>query len=502
MNSSKYDLRVNPVYQVDFSATSKGKRLAATKRRVRFSFGFSDADAITQGLKGIQCRGEEHEVTLVWSLTSGKRVVTADEQEVHFSQGKRTEMRFECSWTMEGNHVVKLVAHAAPAVRNNPEFHQFELFLDGMSYFDMPKMYELGSVSGNDILRRKARSQMAFAAAPTESYNESYGQCYFPEEQNQWEQPTQDYQYGYRAEHTRSAQDVRSPLPRPEQRRSESTPLDYVSEPVLVQDYLAPTSIALIDQASAGMLIVDEFAPRAPPPATYNDVSSNILSAYGTPPAPAAPAFPALANESHTYYQTSPASTATDPKYNYQQDQSVHAAPLQFQYQQEPISAPQYNFVASPGSPVTTPSISSSGSVDYRQQEQQFYQESPTSVRQLSAVEKAMQSLVNFDDISEPAVSPLKLTMVKEREEKKMNNGKSRPLPPAPPAWNLGTQASLADIQANSTPRAAPSTEVMRMHAFDPAAAQTGMLVVHGAPPREAPPIQHGFGYHAYGRAF
>mmetsp|Transcript_5592 Transcript_5592/g.9250 ORF Transcript_5592/g.9250 Transcript_5592/m.9250 type:complete len:484 (-) Transcript_5592:529-1980(-) len=483
MDSSKYDLRVNPVYQVDFSATSKGKRLAATKRRVRFSFGFSNADAIEQGVKGIHCRGEEHEVTLAWSLTSGKRVVLADEEEVHFSQGKRTEMRFECSWTMNGNHVVKLVAHAAPAVLNKPGFRQFELFLDGMSFFDMPKIYELGVVSGSEILSRGARNQMAFAAGPAESYNDSYGRSYCPEEQSQLVPPVPDYKCGYHADRTRSAQDVRLP-PHPEPRRTESMPLDIFSEPMRVQDYLTPAPVALIDQAPA-VTPMDEFAPVAPPPATYNDLSSHILSAYGAPPAPAAPAFPALAYESHTHH--TPVETIAAPQY-------CEQAPA------ETGAAPQYSFLAAPGSPTNISSLSPSGSAEYLQQD--FSQGSPTSVRQVSDLEKAMQSLVNFDDISEPAISPMKLTMVKEREEKIKNNGKSRPLPPATPAWNVGPQACLGDIQANATPRAAPSNEVMRMHAFNPAAGQAGMLVVYGASPTEAPPIQHGFGYHAYGRAF
>jgi hypothetical protein len=483
MDTSKYDIRVNPIYQVDFSATSKGKRLAATKRRVKFNFGFSNADAIALGQTGMNCRGEEHEVSLSWSLTSGKRVVLADEQEVHFSQGKRTEMRFECSWTMKGNHVVKLVAHATPAVRNNPGFRQFELFLDGMSFFEMPKMYELGAVSGDEILNRGGRNQMAFAAPV-----DSYGQSYLPEEPSRWGQPTAEYQYSYGAEHTLSAYEIRSPvLSRPEPRRTESMPLDLVSEPAAVQDHLAVAPVALIDHAPYAAPKVDEFAPVASPPATYNDVSSQILSAYGTPPAQAAPAFPALANESHTY-QSPPAGNIATPQFQYQQ------------YPAESVAAPQYNFGASPGSPTHTPGLSPSGSTDYQQQ-QEFFQESPTSVRQLSDLEKAMQSLVNFDDISEPAVSPLKLTMVKEKEEKK-NMGKSRPLPPAAPAWNVGAQASLADIQAHASPRAAPSSEVMRMHAFNPAAGQAGMLVVYGSSPREAPPLQRGFGYNAYGRAY
>jgi hypothetical protein len=80
-----------------------------------------------------------------WSLASGKRLITADGQEVHFSLGKRAEGKFEASWTMHGGHMIKIVAHAAPALFYSPDFRQFDLLLDGCSFFDMPKIFELGT---------------------------------------------------------------------------------------------------------------------------------------------------------------------------------------------------------------------------------------------------------------------------------------------------------------------------------------------------------------------
>lgn len=493
MDCSKYDMHVNPVYQVDFSTTSKGKRLAGTKRRVKFGFGFSNPDAIEKGFKGIHCRGEEHDVTLVWSLTSGKRVVTADGEEVHFSVGKRSDLQFECSWTMKGNHVMKLVAHASGITVNKTEgFRQFDLFLDGMSYFDMPKIYELGVVDGNAIVNRGAQNTMSFASAQVHSPRyDDYGDSYDNGQSYGYEQsydsghylPEEDYNrgsdYNFRAQ---SAIDINyAPAPRREEpRRAESMPtVDLVSEPVPTQDLLASPPAALIDQ-SVNHFAVDEFAPIAPPPATYNDVSHQILSAYG--PAPTAPAVPALAYESHTHQQ-------------------APSAPVSY--------SPQNSYVAPQGTPMST-TTNTTGYFSQQAPEQSMYQQpqqqsilrdsadSPTSVRQLTDVEKAMQNLVNFDDISEPAMAPLKLSMAKV-EAKKKNDGKSRPLPPTVPSWHVGGQASLAEIKTHTQPRAAPSQDVMRTHAFDPAAGGHGMMVVYGATPTEAPPLQHI--RNAYGRA-
>lgn len=154
--SSKYDMRINPMYQVDFSTTSEGKHFGGTKqRRVHFKFGFSDPNALKRGLQGIHCRGEEHEVTLVWSVSSGKRVVFMDnllKEQVHFSVAKK-DKHFDCSW-IASKVIMKLVAHASNF--NQPEgFRQFDLLLDGMSFFDLPKIYELGVVDAASAIINK-----------------------------------------------------------------------------------------------------------------------------------------------------------------------------------------------------------------------------------------------------------------------------------------------------------------------------------------------------------
>ena len=38
-------------------------------------FGFSNKEALDSGETGTACRGEEHDVTLIWSVASGKRIV-------------------------------------------------------------------------------------------------------------------------------------------------------------------------------------------------------------------------------------------------------------------------------------------------------------------------------------------------------------------------------------------------------------------------------------------
>ena len=135
-----------PLYAIDFTAVACGKRIANTKRRVRWRFGFANPDALASGETGTACRGEEHDVTFVWSVTSGKRLILADGQEVHYSSSRSAVIDF--SWTMRGNHVLKVIAHATAPMTAEPGFRQYDFFVDGRSFFTFPKVYRLGLTGG------------------------------------------------------------------------------------------------------------------------------------------------------------------------------------------------------------------------------------------------------------------------------------------------------------------------------------------------------------------
>jgi len=145
-----------PLYAIDFTAVACGKRIANTKRRVRWRFGFANPDALAAGETGTACRGEEHDVTMVWSVTSGKRLLLADGQEVHYSNSRSAVIDF--SWTMRGNHVLKVVAHATAPMSAEPGFRQYDFFVDGRSFFSFPKVYRLG-LTGSKTMSPDQRRQ-------------------------------------------------------------------------------------------------------------------------------------------------------------------------------------------------------------------------------------------------------------------------------------------------------------------------------------------------------
>jgi hypothetical protein len=150
-------------YQIDCQTTKKGKMIAGTKRRICWKFGFSNRDAVRRGLSGTDCRGEEHEVVFVWSLTSGKKFVLADGHEVHWSKQSLFSETFDgawqCSWQSQMAGAKRELTVVAHARKNNSSvadggFRNFDLLIDGVSFSDMPQMFELGLTKTVEDQRR------------------------------------------------------------------------------------------------------------------------------------------------------------------------------------------------------------------------------------------------------------------------------------------------------------------------------------------------------------
>lgn len=134
--------RFPSIYQIDFNVVASGKYIAMSKRRIQWRFGFTNKEALDAGETGTACRGEEHEVIIMWSVASGKRIILTDGQEVYNLVVRGSTLDY--SWTLKGNHVIKVMAKATPSMSATPDARQYELWVDGQSFFTMPKVYELG----------------------------------------------------------------------------------------------------------------------------------------------------------------------------------------------------------------------------------------------------------------------------------------------------------------------------------------------------------------------
>jgi len=129
-------------YQVDFNAVATGKIIAMSKRRIRWRFGFPNQEALDSGKSGIDCRGEEHDVSFVWSITSGKRMIMSNGYQIHVSLNK--SKIFEHSWFDKNGTSLRLVANSAPTLSNVSGVRQYDLFINGKTFFQLPKVYEIG----------------------------------------------------------------------------------------------------------------------------------------------------------------------------------------------------------------------------------------------------------------------------------------------------------------------------------------------------------------------
>lgn len=164
-----------PLYQVDFGVQATGKTIGGSKRKIRFRFGYANPEALAQGGVGVECRGEEHEVLCVWSVTSGKKVVLLDGKEVYQSVPKGGGgflSSMECNFSFAKHHIIKLVAHSVPpatGTMNGMEQRQYDLFLDGLSYFEFSKLFELGREK--KVIGRKEIRALVTANHQGEHYN-------------------------------------------------------------------------------------------------------------------------------------------------------------------------------------------------------------------------------------------------------------------------------------------------------------------------------------------
>lgn len=289
-SSSKYC----SLYQVDCSVASSGKKVASTKRRVRWRYGFTNPAAVEYGASGVDCRGSEHEVTLVWSITSGKKLIIQDGNEVYYHHG-RAEGKFQYSWQRD-HRVFTVIAHAAPPMgKHRAEWKQFEMLIDGCSFSRLPKIYQLGPIpapTGNLI-------RPASAPKPRSSGNSAHVQsptrassAPMPSGRNNGSHERRDDardEYSWaRSVHTIETKRQMNTTSSDVSRGSAPSIPDYISNDNISSltsgfDDLLSQPMPLANQTSFHQFVdqpADHFNPQKPP--SHGAIWSSIMDAYDT----------------------------------------------------------------------------------------------------------------------------------------------------------------------------------------------------------------------------
>jgi len=126
-------------YQIKSSISSTGGRFSSSKRQISWHIFVDHRDK--KGRKALDGDGMEYKISFVWSLISGKRLVILDgNKEIHFSIGKRSESKFQTSWTTPDGHNFKIVAQKNPI---GCALKKVDLFFNGVKFSDMSFFHEI-----------------------------------------------------------------------------------------------------------------------------------------------------------------------------------------------------------------------------------------------------------------------------------------------------------------------------------------------------------------------
>jgi hypothetical protein len=101
-----------------------------------------------EGRSGTHCRGEEHEIELVWSVNSGKTRVFWNG--INISHYFREEQLFEevnFSWEARCGERFQIIAFEKP----RDGVQQYDLLIDGSSFFSLPPPSQLQPVDVTDL---------------------------------------------------------------------------------------------------------------------------------------------------------------------------------------------------------------------------------------------------------------------------------------------------------------------------------------------------------------
>lgn len=284
-----------PLYQVDFGVQATGKTIGGSKRKIRFRFGYANPEALAQGGVGVECRGEEHEVLCIWSVSSGKKLVLLDGKEVYQSVPKGGGgflSSMECNFSFAKHHIMKLVAHSVPpGYANGIEQRQYDLFLDGLSYFEFSKLYELGrekKVIGRREIRALVTSPPVgdqysnYAVHPSPHSVEAFREDYVTQAPSFAKPPVAP---------TPSRTNVTTTLPTESNKAPEPELIDFLSEsipatvqvpaPVVAAAPLPPASSASVYSACSNHYEPAFFSPSA---STFSAPMPTPSPKYGSAP--------------------------------------------------------------------------------------------------------------------------------------------------------------------------------------------------------------------------
>lgn len=169
------------LYQLEFTKIYSGKFVKSTKRRITWFFGFADNKLLEDGKKGVECRGKEYSVHMVWSILSGKQEIRVNGQYVYSAVSDANN--FNYSWSMYGENKidfrVEAVGYLGEDEGERGDQNKYKLFVNEKLFHTFPNAFNVG----HEIYQQNIESSRSliegpvenpfdqYASAPTESVN-------------------------------------------------------------------------------------------------------------------------------------------------------------------------------------------------------------------------------------------------------------------------------------------------------------------------------------------
>mmetsp|Transcript_26670 Transcript_26670/g.31459 ORF Transcript_26670/g.31459 Transcript_26670/m.31459 type:complete len:484 (-) Transcript_26670:404-1855(-) len=465
-------------YQINCSVGSSGKRVSVTKRRVRWRWGMASEDAFATGSTGMQSRFHEHEVALTWSLTSGKRLVLLDGKEVHYSTGRRTEGKFQYSWTVSelGNHVFTIIAFAVTPMRSAPASKQFDLLINGQSYSDFHNINELGVQEDHTINRKlniPANMECnTITCPPTREQEWQWAQQVIELEQkremNEVEPVPRTPPSSLCAGKNREMNRLASPSTKRVSFSCDIVSVDLLSAALPVQTGLCATTSE------------DEFNPNKPQ--SYETIWSSIMDAYDSGGTNGTNQVDSLAVETEVRRTTETTLNHINPAPVY--PTPIHQAQTENTHHEYGSTRGHTNGIHHDSGVlhVQTENIDYDSENVQAQLKNVHNKNGVVSPHGVNGIDGAMQNLVNLDDILSPVFSTT-LTMNPSVKREKMANRSINSRGLSPKMGSSGqighplTLLELKDMQGNENVN--PAREVMKVHTHYAAEQNPVALVIY-----------------------
>mmetsp|Transcript_11964 Transcript_11964/g.25834 ORF Transcript_11964/g.25834 Transcript_11964/m.25834 type:complete len:519 (+) Transcript_11964:139-1695(+) len=408
-------------YQVDYSAVNCGRIVAASKRHIQFKYGYTNMDALSSGKTGQDCRGSEHDISVTWSLSSGKQAISYDHQDVLFDVGDSTQTKLSHTWKDALGHTVEVKIHAVNmSAKSNPdpEWKQYDLIVDGVSFFSMPKIFEIGVFPKDN-----AAATPAFVQGPRKLFGKQQSGA------------ASDAQASSRRKV--AIHDMASILPPDEPVKNGPEPVSEVFDLLSFDDFDTPAPVAAAPIAQTAPTQT-QYAPVAPAQVqnSYTPASNQAQESYTFAQPPAAAPVQAPGQTNNNAFAIVPAVQQTNTYAPAQQQQQTYA-PFNSQTTQDrddancisPNTSPggnSENIYMSPAAPAQDPTslysnnaapsnnaVAPSTSPSYKMQPSPVTPPSnSTALDQPSTVsttnygfDGGMKNLVNMDNLFGPTTS-------------------------------------------------------------------------------------------------